>query len=96
MRYANGPRNVSNQGMMTASDARLPPRGASNNLEKVYGNLNDILSYEERQIEHHLRGAGGRAYSPTSSQVTMKRPTVKHPQDRQQSRRMTGLEAIYL
>ncbi len=81
---------------MTASDARLPPRGASNNLEKVYGNLNDIVSYEERQIEHHLRGAGGRAYSPTSSQVTMKRPPVKHPQDRQQSRRMTGLEAIYL
>ena len=81
MRYANGPRNASHQGIMTASDARLPPRGATNNLEKVYGNLNDIVSYEERQIEQHLRGAGGRAYSPTSSQVTMKRP-IKHSQDR--------------
>ena len=69
---------------------RLPPRP---NLEKVYGNLNDIVSYEERQIEQQLRAAN-RAYSPTSSQITMKKGI--RGQDKHQTRRMTGLEAIYL
>lgn len=27
----------------------LPPKGGSN-MEKIYGNLNDIVSYEERQM----------------------------------------------
>ena len=59
---------------MTASDARLPSRAtaAGANFEKIYGNMNDIVSYEERNIEKQLRAAQ-RQYSPTSSQMNMKR-----------------------
>jgi hypothetical protein len=40
---------------MTVSDARLPAAQRGNNLDKIYGNLNDIVSYEERQIEQQMR-----------------------------------------
>ena len=93
VRYAGGHSNLggarNTSGMNTVMG--LPPRPQ---LEKVYGNLNDIVSYEERHIEQQLKANNaGRAYSPSSSQLTMKRP-VKH--DKQQNKRMTGLEAIYL
>jgi len=74
---------------MTATEARIQHRAP---LEKVYGNLNDIVSYEEKQMENQLRR---RDHSPTSSQITIKRGLKQHDKYGG-SRRMTGLEAIYL
>jgi hypothetical protein len=43
-------------------------------LEKVYGNLGDVVAYEERIIEQQMmRGQGARPYSPSSSQMNLKK-----------------------
>jgi hypothetical protein len=78
------------QGNQT-SESRLPPRAP---LEKVYGNLGDVVAYEERIIEQQMRLHGARPYSPNSSQMNLKKVAKQH--DKHGSRRMTGLEAIYL
>jgi hypothetical protein len=69
----------------------LPPKAP---LEKVYGNLGDVVAYEERIIEQQMRLHGARPYSPSSSQMNLKKVGKQH--DKHGSRRMTGLEAIYL
>ena len=71
------------------SESRLPPRGQ---LDKIYGNLGDVVAYEEKIIEQQMRK--NRPYSPNSSQVTMKK--VGKQNDKYGQRRMTGLEVIYL
>ena len=60
-------------------------------MDKIYGNLGDVVAYEERMIEQQMNAR--RPYSPNGSQLNNKR--VKQ-QDRSGQRRMTGLEAIYL
>jgi hypothetical protein len=62
-------------------------------LEKIYGNLGDVVAYEERLLNENRNGGGARQMSPSESLVTLKRAGKR---DRSDNRRMTGLEAIYL
>ena len=61
-------------------------------LEKVYGNVGDMVNYEERQILENMRLG-----SPTSSQITsrmnLSRPDTSSVYG---NRRLNGLENIYL
>lgn len=38
-------------GYQHAAESRAPNHRSINPLEKIYGNLNDVVSYEERLIE---------------------------------------------
>lgn len=68
------------------SDAKLPPKP---NPEKIYGNLNDIVSYEERMLLDQMR-----AGSPFGSQMNSR--IQQRPNASSQDRRMKGLESIYM
>lgn len=65
-------------------------------LEKIYGNLGDVVAYEERLLNEQrgATGKGGQQQSPTASLVTLKKGGKRA--DRSDNRRMTGLEQIYL
>ncbi len=82
-----GVRNNNYGHNQTQSDARLPPRPQQ--IEKVYGNLGDIVSYEEKVLEQKAQ----KQHSPNSSKLTIKKGLRN---DKHNSRRMTGLESIYL
>ena len=72
------------------SESRLAPHRGSG-IEKIYGNLGDVVAYDEKMIMDSLKQGGQRPYSPSSSQMTLKK--IKNDNE---GRRMTGLEAIYL
>ena len=64
-------------------------------MEKVYGNLHDVVTYEERQMYETMRQG---APSPFSSQMTARMGGLGRPETSQigGDRRLRGLESIYL
>jgi hypothetical protein len=48
------------------SDSRLAPHRGSG-IEKIYGNLGDVVAYDEKMIMDSLKQGGQRTYSPSSS-----------------------------
>ena len=60
-------------------------------MEKVYGNLGDVVNYEERQILDQMRSGGA---SPFSNQITTRLKSSSTVGGEQ--RRLRGLESIYM
>ena len=50
-RNAWGTITSANQYVYQQSDSRMPHHRSINPLEKIYGNLKDVVAYEERLIE---------------------------------------------
>lgn len=65
-------------------------------MDKIYGNLGDVVNYEEQLLKEQYRGL--RAQSPFSSQMTT-RMVFNKPEASTiggDKRRLKGLESIYL
>mmetsp|Transcript_43829 Transcript_43829/g.42334 ORF Transcript_43829/g.42334 Transcript_43829/m.42334 type:complete len:206 (+) Transcript_43829:552-1169(+) len=84
-RIVEGPKQKQHQTV----DKKLPPKPT---MEKVYGNLGDVVQYEEKHLMDQMRAGGA---SPFSSQLThrvrQEMSSLGGP-----DRRLRGLESIYM